>query len=60
MELWEFCGKNVKITLLNGQVFTGKAYDFVPEQDNDSGFASISVGDFELYQNEIAEIIIID
>ncbi|MEG1835649.1 MAG: hypothetical protein RR229_05935 [Oscillospiraceae bacterium] len=56
MKLWEFSGKQVKITCITGEVFVGIAYDYTPPQDNEPEIASISVGDYEIYENEIKSI----
>lgn len=56
MELWKYSGKNVRIYLKNGDVLSGKAYDFIPSQDNPSGVASISIDIYEIYENEIKSI----
>lgn len=56
MKLWQYNGKQVKITTTDNKVFVGKAYDFVPAQDNVPEIASISIDDIEVYENEIASI----
>lgn len=43
MELWKYSGKNVRVIFKDGTVMSGKAYDFIPSQDNPSGVASISI-----------------
>lgn len=53
MELWKYSGKNVRVTFKDGTVMAGKAYDFMPSQDNPSGVASISIDIYEIYENEI-------
>lgn len=58
MTLHEYRGKDVVVILKTGQVFSGKAKDYIPPQDNEDGIASISIGDYEIYANEISEIII--
>ena len=56
MELWKYSGKNVRIYLKNGDVLSGKAYDYIPEWDNLSGVASISIDIYEIYENRIKKI----
>lgn len=56
MKLYEACGKNVRIKTNDGQIFEGIAYDYTSALDNDPEPASISVGDTELYENEIISI----
>lgn len=56
MELWKYSGKNVRIYLKSGNTLSGKAYDYIPEWDNPSGVASISIDIYEIYENEIKSI----
>lgn len=56
MELWKYSGKNVRVIFKDGTVMSGKAYDFIPSQDNPSGVASISIDIYEIYENEIKSI----
>lgn len=56
MKLWQYNGKQVKITTTDNKVFIGKVYDFIPAQDNVPEIASISIDDIEIYENEIASI----
>ena len=56
MELGQYSGKNIRITLTNGKVFEGIGHYYTSELDNPDGIASICVGDYELYENEIANI----
>lgn len=59
MELHKYSGKKVKLTTKDGEVYTGRAYDYMPAQDNPDNVACISVGDFEFSETEIASIITI-
>ena len=36
MKLWEYSGKNVRITLKDGKVFEGIAYDYTSALDNET------------------------
>ena len=56
MKLWEYSGKNVRITLKDGQVFEGRAYDYTSALDNEPDPESISIGIFELFAPDIARI----
>ena len=56
MKIWEASGENVRITLNNGKTFEGIGEYFTSDLDNPSGIASICVGLYELYENEIASI----
>ena len=56
MRIWEISGKHVRITLKNGKVFQGVGEYFTSALDNPNGIASICVGDYELYENEIVSI----
>lgn len=56
MKLYEYLNKNVKLITTNNETFSGKVIDYIPAQDNVPEIASISIGDFEFYENEIDEI----
>jgi hypothetical protein len=61
VNLWEYLDKNVKVTLDNGKVFTGTVIDYACELENEfiehrPPAASIALGMFELYEDEIASI----
>lgn len=56
MKLHEACGKYVRITTDDGQIFEGRAYDYTSALDNEPQPASISIGDTELYEDEIVSI----
>lgn len=56
MTLYESWGKVVRITTNDGQVFQGKATDYVSALDNEPDPASICIGDTELHENEIVSI----
>ena len=57
MKLYEACGKRVRIVTADGQIFEGKASDYTSALDNEPNPASISIGDTELYENEIISIV---
>ena len=56
MRLYEANGKRVRIKTNDGQVFEGKAYDYTSALDNEPDPASISIGDIELFEDEIVFI----
>lgn len=56
MKLWEYSGKNVCITLKDGAVFEGLAYDYTSALDNEPDPESITISDIELFTPEIAKI----
>ena len=58
-KLGGYDGKLVKITTDDGQIFEGMGIDYTSRLDNPDGIASICIGDYELYENEIASIEII-
>lgn len=64
MKLWTYVGKNVRIELTNGKVFTGRAAGFDDEMDNESGEDSIHLDDgivlYDFDQSQIKSIEIID
>ena len=49
-------GKHVRITFTDGEFLEGIPYCFSGADDNPEGVASIRVGDYELYENEISSI----
>ncbi|MCU5747065.1 LSM domain protein [Staphylococcus sp. SQ8-PEA] len=59
-KLWEFDGKKVEIRFVDGDVLTGKAFDFNYREDNISGNDSISIksakGTFDVDESEIISI----
>lgn len=59
MQLHEASGKEVKITLKNGMVFVGIAYDYTSEVDNEPDPESISIGNTEIFAPEILKIEVI-
>lgn len=60
MDLYEAHGKNVRITLLNGKVFQGRAYDYTSALDNEPDPESIAIDNTELYAPEIKSIELIE
>lgn len=57
MKIQESNGKKVRITCKDRTVLEGIACDYIPHQDNVPEIASISVGDIEVYENEILSIV---
>lgn len=53
MKLWEYSGKNVRITLKDGSVFEGLAYDYTSALDNEPDPESITIDSIELFSPEI-------
>lgn len=60
MTLYEAHGKNVRVTLKNGRVYSGEAYDYISALDNDPDPESITIDNTELYEPEIEKIEIMD
>lgn len=56
MTLKEAQGKEVRIIMLDGQVFEGYAYDYTSALDNDPDPESITIDSIELYAPEIRRI----
>lgn len=57
MELYEAEGKKVRITLKNGHVYEGVAFDYISSDDNDPDPESISMPPgYELFAPEIEKI----
>ena len=61
MNLVDFYGENVKITTVNGNVYTGVVEDYIYPEDNENGKESIIVDTtskdiVEFYENDIFSI----
>ncbi len=56
MTLHDAHGKNVRVTLLSGDIYEGLAYDYTSAEDNDPDPESISIDHFELFAPEIESI----
>lgn len=60
MDLWQYWGKQVKITFTDGQVLSGLAGSIESKADSDNGIASIDLetndGIIAAYENEIVSI----
>ncbi len=50
----------MKIITVDGKEFSGVACDFIPAQDNIPNVASISIAEFEFYENEIGLITVVN
>ena len=60
MKLYEAEGKKVRITMLDGAVFEGMAYDYTSSLDNEPEPESITIDSIELYAPEIEKIEVLD
>ncbi|HGH0727031.1 LSM domain protein [Staphylococcus pseudintermedius] len=65
MKLWTYVGKNVRIELTDGQLFTGYAFGYDDEIYNESGEDSLNLkartgGWYDFNESEIKSIEIID
>ena len=56
MKLWEYSGKNVRITLKDGSVFEGRAYDYTSAMDNEPDPECITIDSIELFAPEIEKV----
>jgi len=56
MTLRETEGKRVKVTFLDGETMTGTVSCYTSALDNEPDPASITIGDVELFESEIAKI----
>jgi hypothetical protein len=60
MKLWEYVGKNIKVTCIDGQIIEGKCDGYTQALDNEPEIASISIArtgyGIEIYENEIKSI----
>ena len=56
MKLGQYSGKTIRVILSSGQIFEGIGHYYTSGLDNPDGVASICVGDYELYESEIASI----
>ncbi|RKD22447.1 hypothetical protein SAMN02745883_00700 [Caminicella sporogenes DSM 14501] len=64
MKLWEYVGKKIKVTCIEGETIQGKCNGYTQELDNEPEIASITIDagdiDYEIYENEIAKIEIVE
>ena len=60
MTLYEAHGKNVRITMTDGEIFEGHAYDYTSALDNEPDPESITIDSIELYAPEIKKIELLD
>lgn len=60
MKLYEIESKKVRITLTDGRVFEGIAYDYTSKMDNEPDPESITIDSVELYAPEIEKVEILD
>ena len=65
MKLGKYLDKHVRVTLKNGNVYSGKVIEYTSELDNEfiehrPPAASIAIGNTELYEDEIASIAVIE
>lgn len=56
MTLKEAHGKNVRITMDDGAVFEGRAYDYTSALDNEPDPESITINGIELFAPEIVGV----
>ena len=59
MELEKYFGKNVRVVTMDNETFTGEVEYYIPAQDNIPEIESITIGDIEIYSNEIKSISLI-
>ncbi|KOF56625.1 MULTISPECIES: hypothetical protein [Clostridium] len=63
MKLWEYTGKRIKVTCIDGKIIEGNCDCYTQALDNEPEIASISIdkGSYgiELYENEIKSIEVI-
>lgn len=63
MKLYEYCGKTIKITLIDGEILKGKCIEYTKAIENDPEIDSIDLQIkkeiYEIYENEIKDIDII-
>lgn len=52
----ENAGKQVKIIMTDGEIFEGKLSCYISAEDNEPEPESISIGNTELYTNEIKNV----
>lgn len=57
MRLWEYVGKTIKVTCIDGQIIKGKCNEYTQALDNEPEIDSISIArdgyGIEIYENEI-------
>lgn len=64
MKLWEYVGKKIKVICIEGEVVKGKCNGYIQALDNEPEIASITIDagkiDYEIYENEIAKIEVVE
>ena len=60
MNLGQYVEKNIRVVTNDGQEFMGIGDYHISALDNPDGVATICVGDFELREDEIVKIELID
>lgn len=60
LKLSDCIDKKARITTTDGQTFEGETCDYIPPQDNVPEIASISIGDIEIYEDEVKHIEILE
>lgn len=56
MKLWEYEGKNIRLTTDDGKTFEGKAHEYTSPLDNEPEIATICIGHTEFLETEIKKI----
>ena len=56
MKLFEYEGKSVTVTCIDGQIVNGLADDYCSDLDNENGKVSINIDSITIYENEISNI----
>lgn len=60
MKLWQYNGKKVRLTDVNGKEWIGFAYDYTSALDNPDGVPCITINSVEFEEGEITSIEIIE
>lgn len=60
MKLYDYCGKKIRVTLVDGDILLGKCIEYTKAIENDPEIDSIDIQIkkeiYEIYENEIENI----
>ena len=60
MKLHEYEGRKVRLITTIGNTFEGYVSDFIEAEDNEPEKESIIIGDYEIFEDEIKSIELLD
>lgn len=60
MKLHEYEGQKVRLITTIGNIFEGYVSDFIEAEDNEPEKESLIIGDYEIFEDEIKSIELLD